>query len=430
MLYENWLHTSSLDIKTPYCPQLKKSIKTDYLVIGGGFTGLHAALKLTHSGKKIVLLEKSTIGESSSGQSAGFLVPESESDIAQLIATYGEKNAKIIYNIPVKGVNLIINTAKRHHFNCDLRKQDALYLAAKKSHDKWIKEEAKIREEKGEEYSLYNAKTLKKVHPGKDYNFALRYPGSYGINSFAYCQEMKKLLLKKGVKIYENSEVHKIEGNTAKTHLGSIKAKNILICIDKMKTEFNEDISKKLYHVQTYLAVSEPLNKKEIKSLFPEEELMCWDTSLLYIHYRIINGNRLLVGGSSPWSTYYPKSYKAPRVIEKFINKLKKNFPEIKDVSFSNYWSGLIDVTQDLIPIVDYDKNSKFIQYAMGCAGLNWAAFCGDYIARRAMNSKKVENLSQFLRKDRKFFFSGFIQQILGKRVTFALSHLREYFKA
>ena len=90
MIYENWWHIAS-SVKTPYCPPLKKNISCDYLIIGGGFAGLHAALKLVESGKKnIVLLEKRICGGSSSGKSAGFLTPDSEEDFQKLIQRYGQ----------------------------------------------------------------------------------------------------------------------------------------------------------------------------------------------------------------------------------------------------------------------------------------------------------------------------------------------------
>jgi len=426
MLYENWLHTGSLDIKTPYCPPLKGKIKTECLVVGGGFAGLHAALRLAESGKKVVLVEKRFCGGSSSGQSAGFLTPESEVDQRQIIERYGEKKGKMIYKIPSEGVKMIVNTAKKYHFNCDLRKQDSFYFSTKERDKKYIEEEAEYKKENKMPYKLYNKKTIKKIHPGKNYIRGLRYPGSYGINSFAYCQEMKNLLLKKGIKIYEDSEVHNIEGNTAKTHLGSVNAKNIIICVDKLKAEIDEDFSKKHYHMQTYLAISEPLSKEEMKILFPKGELMCWDTEMIYIHYRPLAGNRLIIGGSKPWATYLPKSHVSPKIIKTFINKLIKNFPAIKDLEFTHYWSGMLDVTKDLVPIADYDPKNKSIQYALGCAGLNWAAYCGDYLARRVINPKKTEDLKDFLGADRKFFFSDTFQTIFGKRITFALSHLKE----
>lgn len=429
MIYENWLHTSSLKIKAYYCLPLKEDIKTDCLIIGGGFAGLHAALRLVNAGKQVVLLEKTKCGGGSSGQSAGFLAPESEKDINQLTERYGEEKAKLIYDIPRKGAELIINTAKKYNFECDLRKQDSLYLAFKKSHDYLITEEKDARKENNLPSTFYNSEALKKIHPGK-YTSGLRYPGSYGINSFAYCEEMKNLLLKKGVKIFENSEVKGIKGNTAETFGGSVTAKNILICMNKMKTEFNKEISKKFYHLQTYLAVSEPLSKSEMKSIFPNGEFMCWDTRMIYAHYRPVMENRILIGGSTAWAYYSPTDIRSPKIIEKFIKELKKRFPGIKNAVFNNYWSGLIDVTQDLEPIIDYDKNNKSIQYAMGCAGLPWAAYCGDYIARRLLDSKKTEDLSEFTRIDRKFFLPARLRKIFGKRITFALSHLREYLRA
>ena len=269
-------------------------------------------------------------------------------------------------------------------------------------------------------------KQVHKIHPGKDYIRGLRYPGSYGINSFAYCQEMKNLLISKGVSIYEDTEVHKIELSKAITHLGSVKYKNAIICADKVKAEFDKDWSKKCYHIQTYIAISEPLSDEEMKSVFPSGELMCWDTKWDYAYYRPIIGNRLLVGASSPWTAYYPTYHHTPKVIGRGIKSIKEKFPKLADVKFTHYWSGLIDVTQDLSPIVDYDKNNKSIQYVMGCAGLNWAAYCGDYSARRILDPKRTQDLSDFLSANRKFNFSGLFQKIFGKRITFGLSHLKE----
>ena len=423
MIYENWLKTSS-SIKTPLCSALDKDIKSDFLVIGGGISGLHAALRLVDSGKEVILLEKNTCASSSSGQSGGFLTPETEEDLAALIKRYGKKRSRVIYGIPVSGMNMIINNVKKYGFNCDLRKQDSFYFSMKDHHNHKIEEEAETRKEHDLPYEILRGKKLKSVHPGKDYLLALRYPGSYGINSFAYCQEMKNLLLKKGVKIYEGSEVHRIQRSKAVTHLGSVTAKKIVICVDKLKEEIDDELSKKYYHLQTYVAISEPLSSKEMKALFPKGELMCWDTRWDYRYYRPVYGNRLLVGGSSAWTAYLPKYFYSPSVIESVISKVKENFPEIEDVEFPYYWSGLIDVTKDLVPIVDYDRNNKNIQYVMGCAGLNWAAYCGDYAAKRAL-SEKTEDLDEFLRSQRKFFISGKIQKFLGKRTSFFLSHLK-----
>ncbi len=117
------------------------------------------------------------------------------------------------------------------------------------------------------------------------------------------------------------------------------------------------------------------------------------------------------MGGSSFLTVYRSRLY-SPSVVNSFIKKVKKNFPELKNVNFSYYWSGLIDVTKDLVPIVDYDPKNKSIQYVMGCAGLNWAAYCGDYAARRVVDGNRVEDLKKFLGSERKFYLGHIFQKI------------------
>ncbi|MEK6936834.1 MAG: FAD-binding oxidoreductase [Nanoarchaeota archaeon] len=429
MIFENWLYTGLLKIKTKYCSPLDKKINTDCLVIGGGFTGLHAALRLAESGKKVVLLEKRICGGSASGRSGGFLTPESEENLKDLISKVGVKKARIITNIPIEGIKLILRTIKKYKFDCDLRKQDSLFLSISKSHDEQILEEAETRKKMNLPYKVHAKKDLQFIHPGKGYSLGIQYPNSYGINSLAYTQELKNILLKKRVKIYEDSEVKKLINNTAVTHLGSVKAKHVLVCIDKMKTEFNQEVSNKVYHLQTYLAVSEPLSKEEVKFIFPKKEMMCWDSKLDYMHYRLIEGNRILLGGSSFFTSYLPRYYNSPIVINKVIKEFKQHFPSLSHINFTHFWSGLLDVTKDLSPIADYDPRNKSIQYALGCAGLPWAAFCGDYLARRII-SKNTEDLSSFLGINRKFFVPDFLHSLFGKPASFALSHLYSIYKS
>ena len=424
MQFENWLNTGILHIKSIYCHPLEKDATCDCLVIGGGFAGLHAALRLVDAGKDVILLEKGICGSGSSGRSAGILTPNSEEDLADIVKEEGFQEAKKIITMPYNGVKLIVNNIKKYNLDCDFKKQDSFFLALDKTGIGYLHDEVDILKKLGFPYKLYSNRELHKIHPNSSYIGGLRYYGTYSINSLAYTQELKSALIKKGVKIYEGTEVHGIVGNKAITHLGSVKAKNILVCIDKMKTEFDREISKKYYHAQTYIAISEPLSKKEIKSIFPGDKFMCWDTALLYMYYRLFGENRLLLGGASYLTTYYPKSYNSPDVINKVVNRFKKRFPSLSHVDFNYYWNGLIDVTKDLTPIADYDPNNKSIQYTLGCAGLPWAAFCGDYIARRVLN-KNTEDFSKYLGMHRTFPISDSLQKILGKFVSFGLSHLK-----
>lgn len=402
------------------CPPLEKTIKTDILIIGGGVAGLHAAYTFLGKGYNVTLIEKTHCGGSSSGRSSGFLTPNSELELEQLIHIYGHNKAKIVWNMSQQGVDLIVSLIKKHSFKCDVQVQDSLFLGLGKSGEKEVLGEINARKEMGFEYTLYNQKELQSIHPTNAYSAAIRYPNSYGIISLLYVQELKKYLLKKGVSIFENTEAVTIKGTTVETPNGSVQANRIICCIDKMKSSLS-DASKHAYHAQTFLTISEPLTTRQIKTIFPKEPCMCWDSQLTYTYYRLTGDKRLLIGGGSPLTTYYPTYFNSSMVINGVIAQMRDRFPIIKELSFRQYWPGLIDITKDLMPIVEYKKSEK-IAYVMGCPGLPWAAFAGNHAASMILN--KAPDYSEFLGMNRKFFISDTIQLITGKIPAFAISNL------
>lgn len=422
MILQNWWYTTLLNTKVGFCEPLMDNIECDVLIIGGGMAGLHAALRLVGSNKSVVLLERNICGGSSTGKSAGFLTPDSELELSQLQRRYGEEGARKVWNIPAHGVELIVDAIKRHHFQCDFQEQDSLFLGVGWHGKEEVEHEAEARRKLNFPYTLYEPQQLKSVNTGKNYKAGVRYSGTYGINPLLYCQELKGALRSMGVKIYESTEVTEVHEHKAKTHLGSVRAKDIIVCLDKMKPQLS-DLSDSTYHAQTFMAVSEPLEEDDIRSLFPEKRLMCWDSKLVYTYYRLTGDKRLLLGGGSALTTFWPRDVTGPSVINGVIREFKKRFPSFKHIEFIQYWPGRIDTTKDLIPIVDYDEHSRHIQYVMGCVGLPWAAFCGDFAARRLIEPEYGKEYVEYMKLHRQFFIPSFLQRIFGKMISFAMNN-------
>lgn len=88
MDYQNRRHLSLFNLDNMIEAPLEKDISTEYLVIGGGVAGLHAAQALLARKCKVVLLEKSICGGGMSGRSGGFLTPDSELGLRQIEKRY------------------------------------------------------------------------------------------------------------------------------------------------------------------------------------------------------------------------------------------------------------------------------------------------------------------------------------------------------
>lgn len=424
MILQDWWFTTLLGIKQPIRPPLEDHIKTDVLIVGAGAAGLASTLRFVDSGKKVVLLDKNICGGSSTGKSAGFLTPDSELELSQLLRKYGTKGAKDLWEVAAKGVNTMVDNIKKHKIECELQVQDCLFLGKGASGWKDVQDEVNARKKIGYTSTVYTETEVPSVIDSKAYSGAIRYTGTYGVNPLLYAQGIKQVLLDGGIEIFESSEVLSWEGHTVRTHLGSVTADKIIFCIDKPKphiTKYYEDV----YHAQTFLSISEPLGDGEIEKLFPQGPLQCWDSDLVYTYFRLTGTKRLLVGGGDLMTTYAKNDTTTPRVIDKVINGLKEKIPSVKPLRFIQYWQGRIDMTRDLIPTVLVDPEHPWTHFVLGCVGLPWATFCGDFAARNVLDDKEFDNEKyyRYFSPDRKFMLPLWLESILGKRIVFTVNN-------
>ncbi len=424
MILQNWWFTTLLGIKGPIRPPLKDHIKTDVLIVGAGAAGLAAALRLAGSGKKVVLLDRNICGGSSTGKSAGFLTPDSELELSQLLRKYGQQGAKDLWEVAARGVETMVSNIKKHKIECDLQIQDCLFIGKGSSGWKDVQEEVEARKKLGYSSTVYTEDEVPSVLGSKAYSGAIRYPGTFGVNPLLYAQGIKQVLLDNNVEIFESSEIISYNGHTVYTHLGSVTADEIIFCIDKPKPEVTK-YYKEVYHAQTFLSISEPLGDEDIAELFPQGPLQCWDSDLVYTYFRLTGGNRLLVGGGDLLTTYAKNDTTTPRIINRVITNLKEKIPSIRDLRFVQYWEGRIDMTRDLIPTVLRDPAHPWIHFVLGCVGLPWATFCGDFAARNVLDNKELDNEKyyRYFSPDRKFLLPLWLEQILGKRLVFTINN-------
>ena len=424
MILQNWWFTTLLGIKDSIQPPLKANITADVLIVGAGAAGLSAAYALMNKGIKVVILEKNICGGSSSGKSAGFLTPDSELELSQLLRRFGKTGAADLWSVATKGVEMMANRINEHKIDCDFQVQDSLFLGLGKSGWNDIQEEMSSRQLLGFEQTLYDKHEVKNIIGSDSFSGAVRYPGTFGVDALLYCQGMKKILLEHGIEIYEASEVVKLNDHRAETHLGSVTADKVIFCADKLDpaiTHYAENI----YHAQTFLSISEPLNEEMVKEIFPEGRFQCWDSTLVYSYFRLTGDNRILLGGGNMLTTFSRNEVDSPEVINEVIKKFKRYFPKLQNLEFIQYWPGRIDTTRDLLPTIIRVPEKPWLHFVLGCVGLPWATFCGDFVARHTVGDYDLSDVRyyDYFQPDRNFFIPLWLEPIVGKQIVFSLNN-------
>jgi gamma-glutamylputrescine oxidase len=409
-----------------YCPPLTKAIKCDVLIVGGGFSGVSAASEFLRKGLKVVLIEKNIVGGSSSGRSAGFLTPDSELELHQLVRRYGAKAAAEIWQAPCAGIDRIVSNIKLHGIECGLLRQDSLFLGLGPGGKEAVAAELECRQSVGfTDQRTYDENELRAVLGARGYTAGIRYGDTYGVNPLMCLQGFKDLLIENGMEVFESTAMERLEDHTAYTHGGSVTADHIIVAVDKLDSSISP-LAHEAFHAQTFLSVTEPLTDKELRILFPSgEQMQCWDSKLVYSYYRLTGDNRLLLGGGTPVTTFLKDAFNNPAIIRRVIKDFRSHFPELGDLSFIQFWPGQIDMTRDLLPVIAKPPEHPHIRFILGCVGIPWATFCGNFAARNVLGDADADYKKYFnyFSNKRRFALPSGLGKVIGKPLLFSLNN-------
>lgn len=407
-------------LKRPTLEPLRTSLETEIVIIGGGMAGLTAAQAFAQKGKKVVLLEAFYCGAGASGKSSGFITPNSELGLSDFMYRYGNEGGLRVWHAIEQGVEHIRQNIQRYKLDCDYSPEDSLIVAnSQKALDRLRQEHTDL-VKRGYISQYITKEQMPSVLGSNAYYGGVTYANSFGISSYKYVQEMRFVLMQQGVQIYEETPVLSFKNHRVHTLQATVQADHIIVCTDRFIPSLHA-LQQQIYHMQTFLLASQPLTPSEMRAVFPNRNLMVWDTDLIYNYYRMI-GNRMLLGGGSFVNTYnnHPTCH-SHYMYSKMIRSFHKRFPAVT-MQFEQMWSGLIGVSKDIAPIAGADKDDPSIYYIAAAAGLPVAAMLGQYSADHIID--KTDYLQDYFSPYRPARIGGALQTILGNKLSFALSHL------
>ena len=106
----------------------------DVAVVGGGLTGLSAALCLARQGIDVVVLESDGVAAAASGRNGGHCNNGLVRNFALVAEKYGPERAGAFYRAFDAAVDTVEQVVVRENINCDFRRNGKIQLAAKPGH--------------------------------------------------------------------------------------------------------------------------------------------------------------------------------------------------------------------------------------------------------------------------------------------------------
>lgn len=380
-------HTESYYAATAHAapdhPRLDGGERADVCVIGGGFTGLSAALTLAENGYDVVLLEAARIGWGASGRNGGQIGGGFAAGMDKVRAWVGRENAKRLFDFCEEAKAIIAERVERHAIDCDLT-WSHLQAANKPSH---LDELKQAQEDLEQEYA-YTGTTLLdreavREHVESDaYAGGLYDPGGGHLHPLNYCLGLARAAVAAGVRIYEDSAVERYDGGASPsvhTATGSVKARFLVFATNAYIDNLVPAMRRKIMPVGTYIGATMPLGENRARKLLPSDAAVA-DCNFVLDYYRLSKDCRLLFGGRVSYSTIMPPNL--PRAMR---SKMLKVFPQLEDQAFEYTWGGYVAITMERTPHLGRIGDSVYFAQGFSGHGVALTGVAGKIIAEAVM---------------------------------------------
>ena len=120
--------------------------KVDVAIIGGGYTGLSAALTLAKQGITVAVLETETIGWGASSRNGGMVLTGLKLPMQTVIKKYGRDIAKRLFQCSLDSIDTVEQIVREENIDCGFERCGHLLTANKPKHYDALKDEVEFME--------------------------------------------------------------------------------------------------------------------------------------------------------------------------------------------------------------------------------------------------------------------------------------------
>lgn len=373
----------------PETPPLTGEVTADVAIVGGGFTGLSAALHIAEGGGKAVLLEAAEPGFGASGRNGGQVIPGLKLDPEEMVAQFGRERGERLASYASGTADFVFGLIAKHGIDCDARQTGWLQAVHAGVALPTVESRARQWQERGAPVTLLDRAETARLTGAQGYVGALCDPRGGLLNPLGYARGLAEAALKAGASLHGASPAVALtqEGGRwrVRTPEGSVLAEQVLLCTNGYTDDLWPGLKRSVIPLYSYQVATRPLGGNLRATLMPEGHGIS-ETRRLLNYSQVDPEGRLVVGGRGGF-----RDTSDPRFFGAVVAALKRLFPQAGDQPLDFYWGGKVAVTVTHLPHVAELAPGLVTALGFNGRGVAMASATGAQLARRALGTPMEE---------------------------------------
>jgi glycine/D-amino acid oxidase-like deaminating enzyme len=375
-------------------------LNADLCIVGGGFTGLWAALaaKRRDPSREVVLVESDTIGYGASGRNGGFVSDSLTHGLANGMARFpGEM--EVLNRLGLDNYAGFCGDIAALGIDCDLEQTGDITVALAPHELPWMEEEADLLRRFGHQATVLDAEQMRAEVASPTYlggvwnrtGAALVHPGKLA-------RGLGEAVERLGVRILEHSLVRGLTGSGAAidvvTDHGRVRADRVLLGTSAYPPLVRR-AGRYIAPVYDYVLVTEPLSPDRLEEVGWRGRQGLSDAGNQFHYYRLTADNRILWGGYDAVYRFggpvQPRLDQREETFARLSQHFFTTFPQLEGIRFSHRWGGAIDTCSRFSVFFGTAQRGR-VAYAAGYTGLGvGAARFGAGVALDLLDGRETE---------------------------------------
>ncbi len=325
---------------------LQGDVTCDLAIVGGGYTGLSAALHGAETGLDCHVLEAETIGFGGSGRNVGlvnaglWLPPEKVCD------RLGQEAGNALVERMGRAPELVFALIEKHAIRCAPTRTGTLHAAHAPRGLRELRARAEAWHRLGAPVDLLTAGETAELTGSKAFHGALRDHRAGTIDPMGYARGLARAALAAGACISTGTRVERLTRENGfwklETRSGVVTARHAVICTNAYSGDLWPGLRRQYVPIRFFQLATEPLGAQAAHILPGQQGL--WTTAPVMAALRrdadgriILGAMGSLLGGDTGLSLRWGK------------RMLRRLYPELGDIRFETGWHGDIALTADHI---------------------------------------------------------------------------------